>query len=122
MTEEQPLRPKISLFHELEPLGVRHSRRQVDRKEAKGEFPKRVPLGEKLVGWVTDEIIEHVDQQIAKRSMAVGTLGSDNMVRRPPRYDNAPMLGPAARPKLRAELKTARLLGPRANCRESETA
>ncbi len=94
--EQQPRHPKISLFHELKPLGVRHSRRQIDRKEAKGEFPKRVPLGEKLVGWVTDEIIEHVDRQIASRSRAVGTLGSDKAPKQQPVHDT-PMLGdPAA--------------------------
>ena len=57
---------KYSLFHELKPLGVLHSRRQIDRKEAKGEFPKRVPLGEKLVGWLTDEIIKHVDRKLPR--------------------------------------------------------
>ena len=110
MTDEQQSRhPKISLFHELKPLGVRHSRRQIDRKEAKGEFPKRVPLGEKLVGWVTDEIIEHVDRQIASRSTAVGTLGSDNAQKRQP-VRVAPMLG---RPAVTAAAKEDRAKGVR---------
>ena len=67
---------RISLFPELKDLGVRYSRRHLDRLEAEGQFPKRVPLGEHRVGWVTDEVIAYVKQQIESRSLAAGTLGS----------------------------------------------
>jgi prophage regulatory protein len=68
--------PKLLLFPELEPYGVRYGRRQIDRLEAKGEFPKRVPIGDHRVGWVETEIVAHVKAQIAGRSKAMGTLGS----------------------------------------------
>lgn len=52
-----------------------HGRRQIDRQEAKGKFPRRVPIGESRVGWLETEINAHVEAQIASRSTAVGTLG-----------------------------------------------
>jgi len=76
---------RISLFSELKELGVRHSRRQVDRLEIKDKFPKRVALGTGRVGWITDEIIAHVDKQIESRSDAKGTLGSGDSCRHPAR-------------------------------------
>jgi prophage regulatory protein len=44
--------PKLLLFPELMEHGVLLGRRQVDRLEHKGDFPKRVPIGESRVGWV----------------------------------------------------------------------
>jgi predicted DNA-binding transcriptional regulator AlpA len=67
---------RILTFPELRDYGVLHGRRQIDRQEAKGNFPKRVPIGESRVGWLETEIVAHVDAQIAGRSTAVGTLGS----------------------------------------------
>jgi prophage regulatory protein len=68
--------PKLLLFPELKGYGVRYGRRQVDRLEAAGDFPKRVPIGASRVGWVESEIVAHVDALIAGRSTAMGTLGS----------------------------------------------
>lgn len=73
---------RISLYPELRELGVRYSRRQVDRLEMKEAFPKRVALGKSRVGWITDEVIAHVDKQIKSRSLAAGTLGSGDSCRR----------------------------------------
>jgi prophage regulatory protein len=67
---------KLLLFPELRERGVMHGRRQIDRLEAAGKFPKRVPIGESRVGWVEAEIVAHVDALIAGRSTAMGTLGS----------------------------------------------
>lgn len=51
---------------------------QADRLEAKGRFPKRVPIGDARVGWVEAEIDAHVESKIAGRSTAAGTLGTAN--------------------------------------------
>jgi prophage regulatory protein len=68
--------PKLLLFPELREHGVVHGRRQIDRLEAAGKFPKRVPIGDSRVGWVESEIDAHVGALIAGRSTAMGTLGS----------------------------------------------
>ena len=73
---------RISLYPELKELGIHYSRRHLDRLEMEGAFPKRVPLGEGRVGWITDEIVAHVDRQIESRSLAAGTLGSGDFCRR----------------------------------------
>jgi prophage regulatory protein len=67
---------RILLFSELMERGVRLSRRQIDRLEAEDKFPKRLPMGDRRVGWVAEEIDAHVEQAIASRSTKVGTLGS----------------------------------------------
>jgi predicted DNA-binding transcriptional regulator AlpA len=73
---------KILTYPELESHGVRLSRRQIDRKEAEGDFPKRIPISDRRVGWLEDEIDEHVDRTIASRSTEVGKLGSFDARRR----------------------------------------
>ena len=80
----EPARPRLSVFSELRELGVRLHRRQVDRLETCGQFPKRVPLSAGRVSWVTDEIIAWVDSRIAKRVLAPGRLGSGFTRPRPP--------------------------------------
>ena len=37
-----------------------YSRQHVDRLEKAGKFPLRVKLGQNRVGWVYDEIVEHL--------------------------------------------------------------
>ncbi|MGZ6022698.1 MAG: helix-turn-helix transcriptional regulator [Rhizomicrobium sp.] len=71
--------PRLSLFPELKPLGVPYSKRQLDRLEAENKFPKRVPIGESRVGWVTTEVVAHVDEWIARRTMDAGKLGSSDV-------------------------------------------
>ena len=68
--------PKLLPFPELKDHGVLYGRRQIDRLEAAGKFPKRVPIGDSRVGWVETEVDAHVNRAIASRSKAVGTLGS----------------------------------------------
>ena len=68
--------PKLLVFPELKDHGVRYGRRQIDRLEAAGKFPKRVPIGDSRVGWVETEIDAHIAAQVARRSTIVGTLGS----------------------------------------------
>ncbi len=68
--------PKLLVFPELKDHGVRYWRRQIDRLEAAGKFPKRVPIGDSRVGWVETEIDAHVSRAIASRSKLAGTLGS----------------------------------------------
>jgi predicted DNA-binding transcriptional regulator AlpA len=77
--------PKLLLFPELIEHGVFLGRRQVDRLEHKGKFPKRVAISECRVGWVETEIDAHVNKAIAGRSTGMGTLGSNKQKRRPVR-------------------------------------
>jgi prophage regulatory protein len=75
--------PKLLLFPELTLHGVLLGRRQIDRLEHKGEFPKRVQIGESRVGWVETEIDAYVERKIAGRSTRMGTLGSAKQKGRP---------------------------------------
>ena len=76
-TRDAPRRARrIITFKELSEYGVLHSSRQLYRLEAANKFPKRVPIGLGRVGWVADEIIAHVDAQIASRATGIGELGS----------------------------------------------
>jgi prophage regulatory protein len=67
---------KLLPFPELRERGVLHGRRHVDRLEAEGKFPKRVPIGMRRVGWVAAEIDEWVNAAISSRQRQPGKLGS----------------------------------------------
>nr|WP_283833143.1 amidohydrolase family protein [Bradyrhizobium diazoefficiens] len=43
-------------------------RRHIDRLEAEGKFPRRVPIAQQRVAWVASEIDEFAESRIAKRS------------------------------------------------------
>lgn len=58
----------ILTFPELRSHGVTLGRRQVDRLEAAGKFPTRVQISPGRVGWVAEEIDQHVADAIAQRS------------------------------------------------------
>lgn len=77
-SEERKRPRRLLTFHELKDHGVRLGRRQVDRLEAKGRFPKRVPIGDARVGWIETEIDAFIEARIAGRSQAAGTLGTSN--------------------------------------------
>ncbi len=61
---------RMLAFPELKDHGVLLGRRQVDRLEAQGKFPKRVHVSEKRVAWVEAEIDAYVKKQMAARSAA----------------------------------------------------
>jgi prophage regulatory protein len=46
---------------------VLYSPAHIDRLEAKGEFPKRVRLGQARVGWVKDEVVTWLQLRISAR-------------------------------------------------------
>jgi predicted DNA-binding transcriptional regulator AlpA len=77
--------PKLLLFPDLIEHGVPLGRRQIDRLEHKGKFPKRIAIGESRVGWIETEIDAHVKQAIEGRSTGMGALGSEKQKRRPVR-------------------------------------
>lgn len=58
---------KLLAFDDLRDHGVMLGRRQVDRLEKLGKFPKRVHISERRVAWVEDEIDEHVRTRINGR-------------------------------------------------------
>jgi prophage regulatory protein len=51
-------------------LGIPWSRAHLQRLEDKGEFPKRIPLGDCRVVWDVHEIEEYIEQRIARRDRA----------------------------------------------------
>lgn len=68
---------KLVTFDELsETYCISLGRRQIDRLEVAGDFPKRVRIGERRVAWVASEIEAYVEQRIAKRSDGPGALGT----------------------------------------------
>ena len=64
---------EILIYPELKPRGVRVSRRQLDRLEAAGKFPRRVQISPGRVGWLADEIEAHVAAAIAHRPARIGS-------------------------------------------------
>ncbi|WP_082650245.1 helix-turn-helix transcriptional regulator [Bradyrhizobium lablabi] len=80
---EDRKRVRLLLFHELKATcGIPYGRRQIDRLEAAGKFPKRVAIGPRRVGWIESEIDEYLESKIASRSTAVGTLGSASLFKK----------------------------------------
>lgn len=69
---------KLLPFPELRERGVLHGRRQVDRLEAEGKFPKRVSVGTNRVGWVATEIDDWVNAAISARAQQPENCGSQN--------------------------------------------
>ena len=59
---------RLLTFDELYDYGVLLGRRQVDRLEKVGKFPKRAKVGERKVAWVEEEIIDHVTMQLKQRT------------------------------------------------------
>jgi prophage regulatory protein len=58
---------KLLSYADLKPIkGVTYSKTQLWRKEKRGEFPKRILLGERRHGWLETE----VDGWIADRARA----------------------------------------------------
>ena len=64
---------EILIYPELKPRGVRVSRRQLDRLEAAGKFPRRVQISPGRVGWLAEEIDAHVAAAIADRPACIGS-------------------------------------------------
>jgi predicted DNA-binding transcriptional regulator AlpA len=73
---------KFLHFADLRRYGVLHSRRNLDRLERKGLFPRRVAISSYRVAWVESEIISHQKIQMAQRSHTLGALGSEGKVKR----------------------------------------
>ena len=64
---------EILIYPELKPRGVRVSRRQLDRLEAAGKFPRRVQISPGRVGWLAEEIDAHVAAAIPDRPACIGS-------------------------------------------------
>jgi predicted DNA-binding transcriptional regulator AlpA len=62
---------KLLCFPDLRNHGVLIGRRQLDRLEAAGKFPRRVHISERRVGWLAEEIDAHIAAKIANRCGAV---------------------------------------------------
>ena len=73
-------------------------------------------MGTGRVGWLATEIIEYIDDRVAERSTAVGTLGSDSTLiaeaAHPQRADaGAGRDREGARPKSRPKILKAKTAG-----------
>ena len=64
---------KLLCFPDLRNHGVLIGRRQLDRLEAAGKFPRRVHISERRVGWVAEEIDAHIAAKIANRCARIGS-------------------------------------------------
>jgi prophage regulatory protein len=60
-------------FSDLRGRGIPLGRRQLDRLEAAGKFPRRVRISERRVGWVAEEIDAHMAAKIANRCARIGS-------------------------------------------------
>ncbi len=60
---------KYLLFEQLREHGVLVGRRQLDRLEAQGLFPKRVHLSRARICWLAAEIEAHVKARIKAREV-----------------------------------------------------
>jgi predicted DNA-binding transcriptional regulator AlpA len=59
---------KLVRYIDLKPVyGIHYSRVHLYRLELKGEFPKRIPVSEKRVAWLDDEIALWIKQRMAGR-------------------------------------------------------
>jgi len=58
---------KFLRYSELRDHGIMLRRKQIDRLESLGLFPKRIKLGLRRVGWLAEEIKAHVEAQIEAR-------------------------------------------------------
>jgi prophage regulatory protein len=65
--------PNFLGFSELRGRGVPLGRRQLDRLEAAGKFPRRVHISERRVGWVAEEIDAHVADKVANRCARISS-------------------------------------------------
>ena len=65
--------PQFVEFPDLRGRGVPLSRRQLDRLEAAGKFPRRVHISERRVGWVAAEIDAHVADKVANRCARISS-------------------------------------------------
>jgi len=61
---------KLLTEFELHDKGIRLSSRQLKRREDAGQFPKRVRLSHRHVGWVEEEIDEWLRQRSDEREAA----------------------------------------------------
>jgi prophage regulatory protein len=60
-------------FSDLRGRGIPLGRRQLDRLEAAGKFPRRVHISERRIGWVAEEIDAHVAAKIANRCARISS-------------------------------------------------
>jgi len=65
--------PALIEFPDLRARGVLLGRRQLDRLEAAGKFPRRVHISDRRVGWVTEEIDAYMAAKIANRCARIGS-------------------------------------------------
>ncbi len=59
--------PRLIVFKDLKARGVLLGRRQIDRLEKAGKFPRRVPISASRVAWVAEEIDQWVTDKINSR-------------------------------------------------------
>ncbi len=58
---------KILDYDGLRSKGIKWSKPHLWRKERAGEFPKRVPLGDRSHGWLESEIDDWIVARMAQR-------------------------------------------------------
>lgn len=61
--------PKLLRFPDLKDRGIPFTRQYLSKLERLGRFPKRIPIGERTVGWDETEIAQFVADKVAARSV-----------------------------------------------------
>ena len=61
----QPERSILRIHHVAKRTGL--SKTSIRTMAARGDFPKPIPLGLRMVGWVESEVTEWVDQRVRER-------------------------------------------------------
>ena len=59
--------PRLLSFKELRDHGVLFGRRWLSELEKRGEFPERVRIGQRRIGWPEDEVKQRMAQVFADR-------------------------------------------------------
>jgi prophage regulatory protein len=69
-TRQTPRR-RVLVFKQLQPeKGIPYTRQHLGRLERRGLFPKRIRVGPNRVGWLEDELDEHVERAADARESA----------------------------------------------------
>jgi predicted DNA-binding transcriptional regulator AlpA len=61
---------KLLRFHELQKI-LKVSRSTLDRWEQKNNFPKRITLGENMVAWNENDIIEWIQKRALNNAKVI---------------------------------------------------
>ena len=60
--------PRLISLKEVQDLGINFTKRNIDRLENEGHFPRRVHLSARRIAWVRQEVLDFIETKIEKRA------------------------------------------------------